>query len=56
MVSSAVHGFVVGGGVALMLNTVLRLASVTSTFSFGNLSRGMVPGMFLSHTLQSHIG
>jgi enoyl-CoA hydratase/carnithine racemase len=49
----AIHGFVLGGGIALMLNTDLHLSSMTSTFSFGNLSRGMVPGMMLSQTLPS---
>lgn len=45
------HGVVVGGGVALSLHTNVRLSPAASTLSFGNLSRGAVPGMRLSMTL-----
>jgi enoyl-CoA hydratase/carnithine racemase len=47
---------VLGGGVALMLNVDMHVSSIMSTFSFGNLSRGMVPGMMLSQTLLSQVG
>ena len=45
------HGVVVGGGVALALHSHVRLGAAASTLSFGNLSRGAVPGVRLSRTL-----
>ena len=45
------HGVVVGGGVALALHSHVLLGAAASTLSFGNLSRGAMPGMRLSRTL-----
>ena len=45
------HGVVVGGGVALALHSHVLLGAAASTLSFGNMSRGAVPGMRLSRTL-----
>jgi 2-(1,2-epoxy-1,2-dihydrophenyl)acetyl-CoA isomerase len=50
-VVASVHGFVVGGGVACMLHTDVRVAPSSTTFSFGNVSRGHVPIMLLSKRL-----
>ena len=39
-----------------MLNAVLRMASAFASISFGNLSRGNVPGILLSEILTELVG
>ena len=53
---TAVHGRVVGGGLALMLNCDYRVSAESTTFSFGNLPRGVCPGMLLSENLVKILG
>jgi enoyl-CoA hydratase/carnithine racemase len=55
IVASA-HGFVVGGGVAFLLNTDIKVAHSSTTFSYGNMSRGHVLIMLLSKTLPGSMG
>jgi enoyl-CoA hydratase/carnithine racemase len=50
------HGAQVGGGNAYALNHMVRVCAHSTTISFGNLSRGAVPGMMLSQTLPHTIG
>jgi enoyl-CoA hydratase/carnithine racemase len=50
------HGGQVGGGNAYALNHTKRACDAKTTISFGNVSRGMVPGMLLSGTLTSTCG
>mmetsp|Transcript_67922 Transcript_67922/g.120637 ORF Transcript_67922/g.120637 Transcript_67922/m.120637 type:complete len:810 (+) Transcript_67922:1-2430(+) len=50
---NAGHGAMVGGGNAFALNCTVRMAANQCTFSFGNVSRGMVPGMMLCKTIGS---
>lgn len=45
------HGAQVGGGNAFALNHTVRACDHKTTISFGNISRGAVPGMILSQTL-----
>jgi len=52
----ALHGSLVGGGVAYSLNNPLRFADSKASACFGNLSRGAVPGMVLSTNLPQAIG
>lgn len=53
---AAMHGTVIGGGVAYSLNVCMRMATNATTFCFGNASRGAVPGMALSSNLHQTIG
>mmetsp|Transcript_145 Transcript_145/g.391 ORF Transcript_145/g.391 Transcript_145/m.391 type:complete len:328 (+) Transcript_145:62-1045(+) len=53
---AASHGSQVGGGVAYALSGNVRMCEAKTTISFGNLSRGAVPGMHLSRTLPAAVG
>mmetsp|Transcript_41930 Transcript_41930/g.96215 ORF Transcript_41930/g.96215 Transcript_41930/m.96215 type:complete len:326 (+) Transcript_41930:58-1035(+) len=53
---AASHGSQVGGGVAYALSGNVRMCEARTTISFGNLSRGAVPGMHLSRTLPTAVG
>lgn len=55
-VISVVHGKVLGGGVAAMLNADYRICTADATFSYGNISRGVCPGMLLSESLEHLVG
>ncbi|MDA9173013.1 enoyl-CoA hydratase-related protein [bacterium] len=46
--SAAVHGKLIGGGVALALCTQFRVGHTGATFNIGNLPRGMNPLFMLS--------
>merc|ERR1712232_1066386 len=50
------HGAQVGGGNAFALNHTVRACDHKTTISFGNISRGAVPGMILSQTLPCTAG
>ncbi|MEZ4273145.1 MAG: enoyl-CoA hydratase-related protein, partial [Myxococcota bacterium] len=52
----AVHGKVVGGGLALMLNADYLIASADTSFNFGNLPRGMSCIGLLSENLVRAVG
>jgi len=49
------NGRIVGGGLALSLNCDWRVALKTSTIDFGNLPRGVCPGMMLSANMESFV-
>jgi len=49
------NGRIVGGGLALSLNCDWRVALKTSTIDFGNLPRGVCPGMMLSKNMESFV-
>jgi enoyl-CoA hydratase/carnithine racemase len=53
---SQVHGYVVGGGVALSLNSRYICIACRGTASFGNLSRGVSPILLLAPHLHSISG
>ena len=55
-VVAALHGHVAGGGIALALNAVQRLADAATTFEHGNLPRGVCPIGGFSQTLLDAIG
>jgi thioester reductase-like protein len=51
-----VHGKVVGGGLAACLNADYRIAHEGAMFNYGNLPRGVCPGLLLSHNLGMTVG
>lgn len=53
---AAVHGKLIGGGVAYALAADWRSCSMGTTFNFGNLPRGVNPLFMLSWTLPSLVG
>ena len=55
-VVACVHGKVVGGGLAAMLNADYRIAHAGANFNYGNLPRGVCPGLLLSHNLGMTVG
>lgn len=54
--TAAVHGKLIGGGVALCLATQQRIAAASASFCFGNLPRGKNPLFMLSRSLPSAAG
>ena len=54
--TAAVHGKLIGGGVALCLATQWRAAAAGASFCFGNLPRGKNPLFMLSRSLPSVVG
>ena len=50
------HGKVMGGGLAAMLNADYRIAAQSTVFNYGNLPRGVCPGMLLSENLARVVG
>ena len=52
----AVHGAMVGGGVAIAMQSDMRVADQGATFQHGNLSRGVCPVAGFSRTLPAAIG
>ena len=55
-VTCAVHGALIGGGVAACLNTDYVVAEASTTFLHGNLSRGVCPLGLLSQTFIQTLG
>ena len=55
-VVAAVHGHVVGGGIALSLNVAYRICEEQTTFEHGNLPRGVCPIAEFSQTLLRSVG
>ncbi len=52
----ALHGKVVDGGFAAMLNADYRIAAQSTIFNYGNLPRGTCPGMLLSNNPERMTG
>lgn len=53
---AAVHGKLIGGGVALALATNWRVCPRDTTFNFGNLPRGVNPILMFSRALPLLVG
>ena len=51
-----VHGKVMGGGLAAMLHADYRVCAGDATINYGNLPRGVCPGMLLSESLERLVG
>ncbi|NER96523.1 MAG: enoyl-CoA hydratase/isomerase family protein, partial [Symploca sp. SIO1B1] len=52
----AVHGKVMGGGLAAILNADYRICAKDALFNYGNLPRGVCPGLLLSENLERTVG
>ena len=55
-VISAVHGTVLGGGMAIALLTDCIVASEEATFQYGELSRGLTPAGLFTRSLSEVVG
>ena len=51
-----VHGKVMGGGLAAMINADFRICTKDASINYGNLPRGVCPGMLLSENLERLVG
>ena len=52
----AVQGKVMGGGLAAILNADYRICAKDTLFNYGNLPRGVCPGVLLSENLERTVG
>ncbi|MEM7446462.1 MAG: SDR family oxidoreductase, partial [Pseudomonadota bacterium] len=52
----ALHGKVMGGGMAAALIGDYRIAAADALFNYGNLPRGVCPGMTMSESLARNVG
>ena len=55
-VVSAVHGAVLGGGLAIALHTDCIVASADATFQYGELPRGLTPAALFTQSLAEVVG
>eukprot|EP01128_Nolandella_sp_AFSM9_P010365 TRINITY_DN7144_c0_g1_i1.p1 TRINITY_DN7144_c0_g1~~TRINITY_DN7144_c0_g1_i1.p1 ORF type:complete len:3457 (+),score=854.03 TRINITY_DN7144_c0_g1_i1:70-10371(+) len=55
-VVAVLHGKVVGGGFALSLNCDYRVSVKDASYNYGNLPRGVCPGLHLSRNLPASLG
>jgi len=51
-----VHGRVLGGGLAASLNADYRIGTIDTQFNYGNMPRGVCPGLLLSSHLTETLG
>ena len=47
---------VLGGGLAFMMNADYRISDASTKFNYGNLPRGVCPGLLLSENLEKTVG